>query len=327
GEEEVEIGEELQEDESSILTIHNVTRAHAGFYQCMASNGIALPASVEMQLVVQFTPKLRKGPQWRKVASRGDGTTTAELVCQAEGIPRVDFTWEKKGMLIDLANPRYEERTAREGYFHTSTLRVVNVSAILDYAFFSCTARNSLGDDKLDIQLVSTNHPDPPSSFGLVSVTHDSVTLEWIPGFNGGLQQRFRIRYYWDQSISFMYVDVFPLDATTFTVTGLQPLTTYNFSVNALNAIGESGYADNGAVLTITTAGKVELDGDLLDDKTLAPSGLPTHLTVAFTVVFGVLLVLNSLGWFFGRKWKNRRDKTKAERDSAVNREKSEGDV
>ncbi|XP_047213993.1 nephrin isoform X4 [Girardinichthys multiradiatus] len=327
GEEEVEIGEELQEDESSILTIHNVTRAHAGLYQCMASNGIALPASVEMQLVVQFTPKLRKGHQWRKVASRGDGTTTAELVCQAEGIPRVDFTWEKKGMLIDLANPRYEERTAREGYFHTSTLRVVNVSAILDYAFFSCTARNSLGDDKLDIQLVSTNHPDPPSSFGLVSVTHDSVTLEWIPGFNGGLQQRFRIRYYWDQSISFMYVDVFPLDATTFTVTGLQPLTTYNFSVNALNTIGESGYADNGAVLTITTAGKVELDGDLLDDKTVAPSGLPTHLTVAFTVVFGVLLVLNSLGWFFGRKWKNRRDKTKAERDSAVNREKSEGDV
>lgn len=52
------------------------------------------------------TPQLRKGAQWRKVASRGDGTTTAELVCQAEGIPAVEFTWEKKGMVIDLANPR-----------------------------------------------------------------------------------------------------------------------------------------------------------------------------------------------------------------------------
>uniref|UniRef100_A0A3B5KSY2 NPHS1 adhesion molecule, nephrin n=1 Tax=Xiphophorus couchianus TaxID=32473 RepID=A0A3B5KSY2_9TELE len=278
-----------------LLTIHNVTRAHAGFYQCTASNGIALPGSVEMKLLVQFTPELRKGPQWRKVASRGDGTATAELVCQAEGIPPVEFTWEKKGMLIDLANPRYEERTARDGSFHTSTLRVVNVSATLDYAVFSCTARNSLGEDKLDIQLVSTTHPDPPSSFSLVSVTHDSVTLEWIPGFNGGLQQRYRIRYIWDQSVSFMYVDVVPPDTTTFTVTGLQSQTTYSFSVNALNSIGESGYADDGAVLTITTE---------------APSGLSTHLTVAFTVVFGVLLVLNSLGCFFGRKWKNRRDKT-----------------
>lgn len=134
--------------------------------------------------------------------------------------------------------------------------------------------------------LLPSDHPDPPSSFRQVSVGHDSVTLEWIPGFNGGLQQRFRIRwksqetmsdeqgwgfffsknctwltvlvdrYCWDQSVSFLYVDVFPPSETTFTVTGLQPVTTYNFSVNALNAIGESEYADNNAVLTITTKGQ-----------------------------------------------------------------------
>lgn len=63
-------------------------------------------------------------------------------------------------------------------------------------------------------------------------------------------------RYQWDQSLSFQYVDVFPLDATTFTVTGLQPVTSYNFSINALNAIGESDYADNNAILTITTMGQ-----------------------------------------------------------------------
>lgn len=51
-------------------------------------------------------------------------------------------------------------------------------------------------------------------------------------------------------------MDVFPPRATTFTVAGLQPATTYNFSVNALNAMGESGYADNNAVLTITTKGQ-----------------------------------------------------------------------
>lgn len=128
-----------------------------------------------------------------------------------------------------------------------------------------------------------SDNPDPPSSFRQVSFTHNSVTLEWIPGFNGGLQQRFRIRwdvkrgylfkietlpgkevhlyllvdrYHWDQAASFLYMDVFPPRATTFTVAGLQPATTYNFSVNALNAMGESGYADNNAVLTITTKGQ-----------------------------------------------------------------------
>lgn len=55
-------------------------------------------------------PELQKGPQWRKVASRGDGTTTAEVMCQAEGIPRVDFSWDKNGLLMDFANPRSEIR-------------------------------------------------------------------------------------------------------------------------------------------------------------------------------------------------------------------------
>ena len=53
GEGEVEMGEETQEDESGLLTIHDVTRAHAGIYQCTANNGIAPPASVDVQLVVQ----------------------------------------------------------------------------------------------------------------------------------------------------------------------------------------------------------------------------------------------------------------------------------
>lgn len=52
GEEEVEMGEETQEDESGLLTIHDASRAHAGLYQCTANNGIAPPASADVQLVV-----------------------------------------------------------------------------------------------------------------------------------------------------------------------------------------------------------------------------------------------------------------------------------
>ncbi|XP_031708336.1 nephrin isoform X1 [Anarrhichthys ocellatus] len=326
GEGEVELGQETQEDESGLLTIHDVTRAHAGFYQCTANNGIASPATVNVQLVVQFEPELQKGSQWRKVASRGDGTSTAEVVCRAEGIPRVDFSWERNGVRMDFANPRYEERTVREVSFHTSTVRVVNVSAALDYVIFSCTARNSLGEDTLDIQLVSTNRPDPPSLFRQVGVSHDSVTLDWIPGFNGGLWQRFRVRYHWDTSAGFLYMDVFPPRATTFTVTGLQPVTTYNFSVNARNVMGESDYADNNAVLTITTKERPDLGEVPTDDDSVSQSasGLPAYLTVVFTVTFGVLLVFNSLGCFFGLRWKKRRGQTGERGGSVLDWTKSE---
>lgn len=63
-------------------------------------------------------------------------------------------------------------------------------------------------------------------------------------------------RYQWAGSVSYMYVDVYPPTATVYTVTGLKPSTTYNFSVNALNVIGESGYADNNKILSVTTSGK-----------------------------------------------------------------------
>lgn len=52
---------------------------------------------------------------------------------------------------------RYEEKTMVTGTIHTSVLTVINVSAALDYAIFTCTARNSMGEDSLDIQLLSTS--------------------------------------------------------------------------------------------------------------------------------------------------------------------------
>lgn len=174
----VEMGEATQEDESGLLTIHNATRAHAGLYQCTASNGIAPPATADVQLVVQcetlcytqrgtkhthlfvaaytcfcsiqkihmffyscvvfgfcmnnfnahlvfvVKPELQKGAQWRKVGSRGDGTTTAKVVCQAEGIPRVEFSWEKNGVPMDFANPRSES-----GLFSSHSFNHFNFSA------------------------------------------------------------------------------------------------------------------------------------------------------------------------------------------------------
>lgn len=81
-------------------------------------------------------PELQKGAQWRKVASRGDGTTTAELICQAEGIPRVDFSWEKNGVRMDFANPRSESR-----HYSVSILFFPLLTSVLLSAF-SCTLMN-----------------------------------------------------------------------------------------------------------------------------------------------------------------------------------------
>ncbi|XP_047676954.1 nephrin isoform X2 [Tachysurus fulvidraco] len=299
-----ELGEKSQDESTGLLTIYEVTRAHAGPYQCTANNRIAPPASVVGQLVVHFAPELQKGAQWRKVASRGDGTTDADVVCQAEGVPRVEFSWAKNGIPLNFGSPRYLERMVKEGAVHTSTLTVVNVSAALDYAVFTCTARNGLGEDTLDIQLLSTNYPDPPSDLKRLSVSSNSVTLEWMPGFDGGLTQNFRVRYRWAESASYLYVDVFPPKSTVYTVTGLKPSTMYNFSVNAINSMGESSYADNGAVLTITTN---DLDRVPDEHHPEAPEHEEAIPIYAIPILVGILLLVNALGFYLLVMWKKRR--------------------
>ncbi|XP_048880531.1 nephrin isoform X2 [Brienomyrus brachyistius] len=279
GEEEEELGLQDEDEDTGWLTIAEVTRSHSGRYKCTVDNGIGPSASAEVQLVVRFKPEIQKGVQWSKVASRGDGSSNAEVICQAEGIPKVHLSWAKNNVPMDFADPRYEERTVREGWVYTSIVTIINVSTALDYAVFTCNARNALGEEQLAIQLLSTSHPDPPSELKLVSVTHSTVTLEWNKGFDGGLEQKFRVRYRWPGSASFLYVDVFPPWATIFTVSGLSPQTAYSFSVNALNSMGESGYADNDTVLTVITRelqpsyGQPDMDMETFDEKSNRSEG------------------------------------------------------
>ncbi|XP_053307541.1 nephrin [Spea bombifrons] len=235
------------------LLIAEAKRSDAGRYECIVDNGIPPPAKADARLVVRFKPEIQKGVHLSKVAVSGDGKNTAGLVCKAEGIPNVAFSWAKNGVSLDLKNPRYSEKTLHETWIHTSTLVIANVSAVHDYALFTCTATNALGVDSFSIQLVSTSRPDPPHGLKVVGFTHNSVTLGWNAGFNGGEKQQFRVRYRWPGADSYMYVDVFPPQATVFTLSGLKGLTTYNFSVNSVNVLGDSDYADNGAVISVTT--------------------------------------------------------------------------
>ncbi|XP_067882382.1 nephrin [Heterodontus francisci] len=193
-------GREVTEDDqlfmnnTTKLIIEDAKRSDAGRYECSADNGISPEATASAQLIVQFKPELQKAVELSKVAVSGDETTTAILTCKAEGIPNVEFDWAKNGVTLDPNNPRYLQTTLHEGPLHTAQLSIVNASAALDYATFTCTAQNPLGLDVFDIHLVSSSRPDPPTGLKVLSKTHNSVTLAWSAGFNGGLEQTFQVR-------------------------------------------------------------------------------------------------------------------------------------
>ncbi|XP_067399051.1 nephrin [Emydura macquarii macquarii] len=275
------------------LRIREAQRAQAGLYECRVDNGLPPPARGSARLIVRFKPEIEKGVGLGKVAVPGDGSSPAALQCRAQGVPSVQFSWAKNGAPLHADNPRYTERTWHEGTWHSSTLTIANVSAAQDYATFTCRASNALGTDRLDIQLLSTSRPDPPTGLKVVSVTHNSAALEWIPGFDGGLPQRFRIRYRWPGTPSTLYVDVFPPQTPAFTLTGLSPATPYSVGVSAHNPLGES---DQGPSVTVTTA-ELHVEEPPIPEpevpETEAPA-LPPALVGGLSALGALLLLSNA---------------------------------
>ncbi|ERE61213.1 nephrin, partial [Cricetulus griseus] len=245
--------EKISKGSTGRLRIHQAKLSQAGAYQCIVDNGVEPAARGLVRLVVRFAPQVDHPTPLTKVAAAGDSTSSATLHCRARGVPNIDFTWTKNGVPLDLQDPRYTEHRYHQGVVHSSLLTIANVSAAQDYALFTCTATNALGSDHTDIQLVSIGRPDPPLGLKVVSVTPNSVGLEWKPGFDGGLPQRFQIRYETLEAPGFLYADVLPPQATTFTLTGLKPSTRYRIWLLASNALGDSGLAHKGIQVSITT--------------------------------------------------------------------------
>ncbi|XP_066204586.1 nephrin isoform X3 [Saccopteryx leptura] len=299
--------EKMSKGSTGHLRIRNAKLSQAGAYQCIVDNGVAPPARGLVRLVVRFAPQVEHPTPLTKVAAAGDSTSSATLHCRARGVPNIVFTWTKNGVPLDLQDPRYTEHTYHQGGVHSSLLTIANVSAAQDYALFTCTATNPLGSDHTNIQLVSISRPDPPSRLKVVSMTPYSVGLEWKPGFDGGLPQRFQIRYEVLETPGFLYVDVLPPQATTFTLTGLQPSTRYRVWVLANNALGDSGLADKGSQIFINTPGldqpSREPEHQLPTEQPAGPSELPL-MPVLFAV--GGLLLLSNASCVGGFLWQRR---------------------
>ncbi|GFY74849.1 nephrin [Trichonephila inaurata madagascariensis] len=92
--------------------------------------------------------------------------------------------------------------------------------------------------------LVTGGAPESPKELKAVNETTDAITLVWSAGFDGGSEQNFRIRYKKSDSSIYFYREA-PTNATSYTITGLEPGAQYDFFIAAYNSIGESAFTEN----------------------------------------------------------------------------------
>lgn len=291
---------QMYDNGTSYLTVYELSRTDTGTFTCSAYNGFGKVVTRVAQLIVKYPPQIDKAPKYAKAASDKGGT--AILLCKADGAPIVTFTWSKGSTeLTDTA--KYKIKTTKqEDVNYISTLEVTNVTKE-DYGRYVCKASNEKGTAAFSILLDVTSKPDPPYDIKFVNATHDSITLTWQPGFDGGMEQAFRIRYRPTGAPNYKYVDI-GTSINVYVLTGLQLGTEYMLTMLAFNKLGESEYQKKEFKARTSS---VAPPGDADPSALQGSDDMPVIIILVVCIVGIFLLALNiGLIMFFIRRKRKR---------------------
>ncbi|XP_034948910.1 nephrin-like isoform X2 [Chelonus insularis] len=248
-------------NKTSYLHISNPSEEDVGEYRCNVNNGIGNVTSKPILFITNFEPQITSTPLMRKAAA--NVKDDVKLYCKARGSPLPKFTWTfgDKTIHPNATLDKYKITRKELSKLETlSTLTIIRVNQ-RDYGKYHCRAFNDMGQTTDVVHLDVTSPPDQPNDLEVYNVTHDSVTLTWKKGFDGGLPTSYRIR--WRPALDYMenynYVDI-SSGRFMATIRGLDLGTYYVFSIMAKNAKGESPYLpDIVKVQTLSEAPPTEL--------------------------------------------------------------------
>ncbi|CAD0203702.1 unnamed protein product [Chrysodeixis includens] len=268
------------------LVLQSVTRAAAGDYTCMAANSEGKGTSNPVTLLVRYAPVC---------AERRDGELfgalkqeTVSLHCSVDANPAlVSFHWtfNNSGEQTELPPKLYSS------HGHTSTLNYTPTTD-MEYGTLACYGENAVGQQKVPclFQLVAAGRPFHLQNCSVANQSMDSLNVECVENFDGGLPQTFLMELLELPSLIVRYNVSTNRTPPYFEIRGLPPGVTYRIDLYAVNAKGRS---DVSTIETVTLRGQAKFTGEgsaLGMSPVLASIAAMSALLA--TAVCGVLAVL-----------------------------------
>lgn len=304
---------------TSYLRVQSVKREDLGKFVCTAANGVGNATKKEVMLIVKHKPEINKAPAFMKFAS--DAGNTGKVNCRSQASPLAKFTWARSGSAISAngtSGKYYTSYKQIDALTSESTLIITHVSSS-DYGSYECVARNELGFATNSPTLEVTSAPDTPNLLQVANVTHESVSLIWTPGFDGGMKASYRIRYREIDEMAYKYEDVVPSNVTEYTVNGLEISTAYVFSIMASNKLGNSKFMPD--IVSAKTSIFSDHVTKELPDNLLERQDLPRIVIISVSVIGVALLLVNIglvAGCMFRKRAKRMRDQNNQSSKSAT---------
>ncbi|KAK4885039.1 hypothetical protein RN001_001310 [Aquatica leii] len=218
------------------LVLQSVNRAKAGTYTCIGSNREGDGESNAVQLDVKYIPACKLGHGNVYNVARQE---TIVISCEVEANPtNVKFSWkfnhsDNDSLMLDV--PQNLITTNK-----TKSLLSYTPMNERDYGTLLCRGANKIGQqrDPCVFYINPAGKPDPLSNCTVINQTMNSIQVQCIEGFNGGLQQMFILEVY-DIYLNILITNVSTKDPEFF-VRGLNSDTKLNLIIYAVNRKGRS---------------------------------------------------------------------------------------
>ncbi|XP_011703459.1 PREDICTED: uncharacterized protein LOC105459264 isoform X2 [Wasmannia auropunctata] len=224
------------------LVLQSVTRSRAGIYTCIGNNQEGDGESNPLNLDIKFVPVCQPGQTKVFGVARQE---TARIPCELEANPpEVSFTWKFNNTMeaVDIPQAHVTSDRTRSTASYTPMTE-------LDYGTLLCWGSNDQGTqlEPCVYHIVPAGRPDTPHNCSLLNQTTDSIYVECIEGFDGGLPQKFTMQVEREAGSSkggggggsatvFNQTSKVPV----FSVSNLDPGSSYEVSIYSTNAKGRS---------------------------------------------------------------------------------------
>uniref|UniRef100_A0A1I8NIL5 Ig-like domain-containing protein n=1 Tax=Musca domestica TaxID=7370 RepID=A0A1I8NIL5_MUSDO len=219
------------------LVLQSVSRASAGDYTCLAVNSEGKGTSNPVTLRIRYAPICATDHDELLGALKHE---TLALKCEVDASPPADsfhWTFNSSGEQTELPARLHSSETGMSRLNYTPTTD-------LDYGTISCWARNSIGVQKSPcvFQVVAAGRPFPLQNCSITNQSADSIQVDCIEGFDGGLPQSFMLELVelnnlrLARNITLQHTT----SPVTFFIDNLDPLATYRMIIFAVNAKGRS---------------------------------------------------------------------------------------
>ncbi|XP_047536861.1 hemicentin-1-like [Vanessa tameamea] len=268
------------------LVLQSVTRAAAGDYTCMAANSEGKGTSNPVSLLVRYAPVC---------AERRDNELfgalkheTVSLHCSVDANPAlVSFHWtfNNSGEQTEVPPRLYSS------HGHTSTLNYTPTTD-MEYGTLACYGENAVGQQKVPclFQLVAAGRPFHLQNCTVANQSLDSLYVECVENFDGGLPQTFLMELLELPSLTVRYNVSTNRTPPYFEVRGLPPGVSYRIDLYAVNAKGRS---DVSTIETVTLKGQAKFTGES-SSLGMSPvvASIAAMSALLATAVCGVLAIL-----------------------------------